>query len=136
MNSITLASGLISPWIVLPLAAIAIFLLMLQAVWTHRQAGPVGRRQIRTAGATLHLFTVVALAIGIGIVDPADKRLFVMTWLVVMVLVGMAVFVALLDVLYSLREARAEKAALKREFRNQLTARRPTAEPIKDKPGA
>jgi hypothetical protein len=119
-----LASAMVSPWIVLPIAAIAILLLALQAVWTQRDSMPVVRRQIRTAGATLHLFTVVALAIGLGIIDPADRRMFVMIWLIIMMLVGLSVVIALLDVLQSLREARAEQAALKRELADRLRAHR------------
>lgn len=123
-TSVLLASALVSPWIVLPIAAVAIVFLAFQAVWTHRDSMPAGRRQIRTAGATLHLFTVVALAIGTGVIDPADKRMFVMIWLVIMLLVGLAVIIAVIDMLYSLREARAEQAALKRELAERLRHQR------------
>lgn len=119
-----LAAALVSPWIAIPLAAAGMILIAGYTLAIQRDDTPLWRRRIRSASGVLHIIILAALAYGSSVASPADKKLFVMTWLLIVGLVGIAVLLAAWDMIINIRQhirdrreyARASTEALARDL--------------------
>lgn len=100
-----------SPWATVPIVSLAIILVAAHVLAIQRVPMPSSRRRIRTANGLLMLVALPLLAYAACVATPADKRVFVLAWMSVMILVSMVLVLALLDVANNIRlfaRARAE----------------------------
>ncbi|MGH7131114.1 MAG: hypothetical protein ACREJO_04120 [Phycisphaerales bacterium] len=114
-------SGPLAPgWVVAPVCALAM-LATAAHVWAVQRAEmPASRRRIRTVTGLVLLVMWPLLGIALSGVDTADRRRFVLVWMVVMGLVVMAIALAVLDMLNSARLAVREKRELMKAMREEL----------------
>lgn len=105
-----LAAGpMVSPWIAIPMAAVCLVLVAGYTLAIQRDDMPLIRRKIRTALGVLHMFVVASFAYGISIADPADRKAFVVCWMLVVGLVGFSVVLALADAAVTVKLAVRER---------------------------
>ncbi len=111
----TLAAVTISPWIALPLAAVALILIAWHSTGLDRRPMPASRKRIRQANSWVMMLCVPLFAAGVSIVDAeTSARAFVLIWTVVGMLVIVSVLLAIVDALNTWRiaaEARRRTAA-------------------------
>ncbi len=98
------------PMTLVPAAAVASFL-----IWYWFRLGrpgvPPGRRRVRRLSMCFMFLTLAPLVRGLSFVDPAiEKREYLLTWTVILVLVLIVLLTAFLDVLVSLKVHRAQQA--------------------------
>ena len=60
---------------------------------------------------------VPLIAVGFGLVNPDDHRLFVLTWLAIVGLLGIIVLLAMVDVLNNFRIHAAERRQMREQAR-------------------
>lgn len=102
-----LTGTVLSPWIVLPLGAIAMLLTAIHISYTEQHTEPASRRRIRMANGWVLLLLIPLLAAGFGVIDPnANARMFALVWFAAIVLLGLCVCLAVLDMLNTLRLSR------------------------------
>ena len=116
-----LAQGsLAPPWLVLPLAGIALL-----ATATHiillREAPkgslPESRRRIRIVTGWVIMFAIPLTAYAFGIARPAAAGTYLIVWMAVVALIGAVLMLAMLDALNTVRLHRMASRQLRREFR-------------------
>lgn len=82
-----------------------------------REAGvPESRRRIRTLGSVTMMLTQPLIVYLFAIATPANARTFMLTWALLIGLLGMLVVLAMLDVVNNLRIS----ANARHEFRREL----------------
>lgn len=98
------------PLVILPLALVAMLIVSAHVTITQASDAPPSRRRIRIANGWVMLIAIPLIAAGISFVSAETQpRLFTLTWLAVMLLLTMCVFLALADVLNTVRLAREER---------------------------
>ncbi|GAB4384226.1 MAG: hypothetical protein Kow0022_06180 [Phycisphaerales bacterium] len=110
------AESILPPALVFPVATLALAVTCLHLVYLQRVAMPVSRRRIRTVTGVLSLFTITLTAIGFGVVSSREPRLFLLTWLTVIGLLGILVLLAAVDMANNVRLHASER----RHVRDQL----------------
>lgn len=116
--SMTIAVGALVPsWLAVPMAATVMIAAAGHIASLQRSAIGHRRKSIRTAVAWLTLVTAPLLAIASSIATPDQPKLFVLSWLCVMVLVGVILVLALMDSLVTGREVRARLRVLRDQQR-------------------
>lgn len=115
-----LAVAMVSPWLAIPIAALGMLLVAGYTLSIQRQSVPPARRRLRTAMGVLYIFILAALAFGISIASPADRRTFVLCWMLVVGLVAVSVLLAAADALVTVRSALADRAADARRASQEL----------------
>lgn len=120
-----------SPWIILPLALVAMLIVSAHVTITQASNAPASRRRLRVANGWVMLITLPLLAAGVSLLAPEKSpRLFVMTWVVVVLLLTLSILLALADAANTLRLVRDEKRRRAIEFiKNQYAADRSREEP-------
>ena len=103
-------------WAVLPPCA-GLMLVLAAYVMALREAEvPESRRRIRTLGSVTMMLTLPLIVYVFAIATPANGRTFLLTWAMLVGLLGVLVFLALLDVLNNVRIG----SGTRREFRQEL----------------
>lgn len=106
-------SAVISPWIALPLAALALVLIAWHSTGLDRRAIPASRRRIRQANAWVMMLGVPLFAIGVSVVsEDRSPRAFVLVWVVTSMLIVLCVLLAIVDALNTWRLASHERRHL------------------------
>lgn len=125
--SATLAA-VISPWIALPLAAVALVLIAWHSTGLDRREMPASRRRIRQANAWVMMLGVPLFAAGVSIVsEDRSPRAFVLVWVVTGMLLMLCVLLAVVDALNTWRLASHERrhiAAVQKAMMSMEAARR------------
>lgn len=127
----SLAAGpILSPWIVLPMAAVTLLVTAAHVVALQMADPPLParRRRIRTAAGVLMMFVTTFLAYALGVLDalpspgsdPQGSRIFLLTWLSIASLLLIVVFLAVLDLGVTAREAALHRLRLRHELRQRL----------------
>lgn len=108
------AASLLPPIVVLPITAGVMGLLVWHWASLRRAPHPPSRKRIRSANAMLMLAIVPLFAAGVSLVhSQRQPRLWLLIWLSVICLVWMSVMLALLDMLNTLRIAKARRRDLR-----------------------
>ncbi len=111
----TLAAATVSPWLALPLAAVALILIAWHSTGLDRRPMPASRRRIRQANSWVMMLCVPLFAAGASLVSAeTSPRAFVLIWTVVGMLVILSVLLAIVDALNTWRlasDARRRAAA-------------------------
>ena len=103
-------------WIVAPPCAL-LMLILAGYVMALREADvPESRRRIRTLGSVTMMLTQPLIVYLFAIATPANARTFMLTWALLIGLLGMLVVLAMLDVVNNLRIS----ANARHEFRREL----------------
>lgn len=112
----TPAAAPILPWfIAVPAAGVVMVFILLHLRSLSAAAIPTSRRRLRTAGAVAMLFAAPLLAFAVGATTPDQPRVMAMAWLAVIVLMGLIMFIAGLDMLNNLRLFAQQRRALRDE---------------------
>lgn len=105
--------AVVSPWVALPLAAIALVLIAWHSTGLDGDTMPASRRRIRQANAWVMMLGVPLFAIGVSIVNEnRSPRAFVLVWLVTSMLLILCVLLAVIDALNTWRLASHERRHL------------------------
>lgn len=111
----------IVPWsVALPLAGVGVALVGVHLFLIGRSGAPASTRRIRTANGLVMLVLLPALACGLSLVHKGsvgEARVFVLTWMLIVGLVGIVLGLALLDLMNNVR-----LAVKARRHRNELAA--------------
>lgn len=106
-------SPILNPWLVAPLAAVAMLAVAAHLVVTERRPGPESRRRIRMANAWVWLIAIPLIAAGASLIAPrAQPRLFTLAWMAVVGLVFVSVCLAFADIANTLRLAARARRSL------------------------
>lgn len=108
-------SPVLPVWFVLPLAVVAMLVIGTYAMLGGGSEVPASRRRIRGVNNVVMLVTVPVLAFAFGVVPPAEERLFVLTWLVAVGLLGLVTMLAMLDAFNNVRVHQENRRALRRQ---------------------
>ncbi|HED54764.1 MAG TPA: hypothetical protein ENJ00_11275 [Phycisphaerales bacterium] len=104
-------------WVVVPPAA-GLMLILAGYVLAMRHADmPASRRRIRTAGSIVMMATQPLIVYLFGIGTSANPRPFMLTWAMLIGLLGMLVVLAMLDAINSSRLMSHQRRELRRERR-------------------
>lgn len=117
-------------WIVAPPCAL-LMLILAGYVMALREADvPETRRRIRTLGSVTMMLTQPLIVYLFAIATPANARTFMLTWALLIGLLGILVVLAMLDVVNNLRisanarhEFRAELRSLEEDVRRVMAER-------------
>lgn len=124
----TLANVTLSPWIALPLAAVALILIAWHSTGLDRRPMPPSRRRIRQANSWVMMLCVPLLAAGTSVVSAnSSPRAFVLIWTVVALLVLLSVLLAIADALNTWRIAAAAQRHAEASAQGMLTIARRAA---------
>lgn len=106
-----------SPWIILPLALVAMLIVSAHVTLTQASDAPPSRKRLRIANGWVMLITLPLLAAGVSLVTvDQNPRLFVLTWIGVTLLLTLSILLAVLDAVNTVRLVRAEKRRQALEF--------------------
>lgn len=125
----TLTHGIIPAWIVLPTACVLLIAVSAHALSMRSDEMPESRRRIRMVNAVLMLVAVPLTSYALCLLNPKDARWFVLTWAAVIGLIGIVIFVALMDMLNTARLASLARRGLRAELRARLSTRLAAAAP-------
>lgn len=121
----TLADTMVSPWIAIPIAAVGMVMIAGYTLGIQRDDVPPARRRLRTASGVLHIFIIALIAYGTSIAQATgatadQKKLFVLTWMLVVGLVALAIALALADVIVNVRIHVRERRRYAKESAEKL----------------
>jgi hypothetical protein len=112
----TVAAVHIAPGITVPLAVVLAGGLVWLWLRLGRRGVPADRRRVRRISIALMLLTLPALVRGASFVDPEiDPRAYLLTWTAVMLMIGLVLLTAGVDVAVSVR---LHRIAMERELRD------------------
>lgn len=111
------ADPILPAWVVLPMAGFTLVVIGFHLQWMHRAKMPESRRRIRTASNLVSMGAVPLIAVGFGLINPDDHRLFVLVWLAIVGLLGIIVLLAMVDVLNNFRIHAAERRQIRGQIR-------------------
>jgi len=119
-----LAAGSMLPWwLVVPLAGLTMGVVAWHTLRLQGADIPASRRRIRIVNGLFMLVLVPVLAFATGVVSPAVPRAFALAWIAVIVMLGLVLAMAILDIVNNVRLHRAEREELARQARQALGAR-------------
>lgn len=99
-------------WLVMPLALVVMLLLIVHVRLLRREAMPASRKRIRMANGVLMMVGTPLIAYAMGVVTPAQARLFPFAWVAVAGVVVVVLFLAVMDMLNTWRLASRERRAI------------------------
>lgn len=118
---------IIPTWIGVSAAIVMMLVVAAHAVSMAWQDMPASRRRIRNANACVMLLAIPLLAAGFSIIDADTRpREWMLTWIAAIGLIGFSVFLAMLDVINTLRLRRrllARRGARIRRLRERSALR-------------
>jgi len=103
-------------WIVAPPCAILMLILAGYVMALREAEVPETRRRIRTMGSITMMLTQPLIVYLFAIATPAGARTFMLTWALLLGLLGILIVLALLDVVNNMRIS----ANARQEFRSEL----------------
>ena len=130
----TLASGILSPWLVGAIAAPAVLLVAAQLLALHASSVPASTKRIRTAAGVLMLALTPFVVYLFGFASADEPRRFILCWAVVVGLIGILVMLAVMDAFNSSRIHAAERRKLRRELeatRAKIVAQSRVSKPLR-----
>jgi len=128
----TLAAGILSPWLVILIAAPASILIAGQLMALHQSDAPASTKRIRTAAGVLMLALGPFVVYLFGFASADRPREFILSWAVVVGLIGIIVMLAVMDAFNSSRIHAAERRKLRREL--EITRARVLAQSRESRP--
>ncbi len=119
-----MSPGVLSPWVVLPIAAALMLLVAALQAAIQRGDSPPSRRRIRSANSLVMLLAIPLLAAGFCLVNPTlAPRAFLLTWAAAIGLLCIAVALALLDMVNTWRLTTTSRRSLHESFQALSRAR-------------
>ena len=131
-----ISAGPVIPTIIcVPLGVLAMITCAAHLMGPARHVAPASRRRIRQANGIIMLIATPLLTIGFGIIDPhANPDQWLITWVAAIALLAMAVGLAMLDVINTMRlhhlarrQLIKSMAQAKAQLREQYARPAPTA---------
>jgi len=113
-------NGLVPIWVSAPLAMITLVAVAAHLTAMRSAKIPESRKRIRTANGWLMLVTAPVLAIAFSVVSPAMPRRFALVWAIAILLLGLVLVMAFVDIGNNLRLARQHHRRLHRSMGAQL----------------
>lgn len=126
---------IVSVWLVAPVCALIMLVIVGHTLALQCVPLSPSTRRIRTAGGVLMLLLMGVLAIGLSVVAPADRREFVLVWVLILALAAMVMMIAALDVVNTLRLYAGSRKRLNQQAAERL-ATEAVARLIAAKPAA
>ena len=111
----------------LPLAGLGMLLLAGYVLSLQRPEVPPTRRRLRTASGVLMMILMGLLGFASSVVPTHDRRLMVLSWLVVVIVLGVVVLLACVDIVLTLGDALRARGAQRREIAQELRRGRTAA---------
>lgn len=121
---------ILPPIVVVPIAAATLLVVAAHVITLASPANPMpaNRRRLRIGSGVLMMFITVLLAFALSGVDslpspacdPEQSRLFLLTWLSIVSLLGIVILLALIDLLFTTRASLQRHLALRRQLRDRL----------------
>lgn len=125
LGSLLAHGPLLSGWVVFPLAALTMTVIAAHGASLDHAQMPESRRRIRRINGMLMLLAVPVLAYAFGGVGSDRPRAFVLVWMAAILLLGIIVLFAAMDILNTARLHHCESRELRRQI---VEARRRLAE--------
>ena len=113
---VTLGASIAPWWAVLPVALLTLIVTAGHWIALARADMPASRKRLRTANGLVMMLATPVLAYGFGVVDTADQRRFVLTWMLATGLITIVLVLALLDLCATFAIARQAHRQLLTEF--------------------
>ena len=111
---------LASPWLVAPIAGVAILALTGHLAMVWRRERFAIRRRLRATNAVFMLGGTLSCAYGLAGVAPSSGQSFVLAWTITMAMAGAVVIVAMADAMVTLRVRRMADAVLRKRLNEEL----------------
>jgi hypothetical protein len=112
-----IGGALLPAWGVLPVCALLMLVVAGHIEVTRAATRPESRRRIRIANGWVMLVTLPLLASGFSLLDPdTQRRTFVLVWAASVWLLGVALLLAVVDVINTVRITRRDREELRRGF--------------------
>lgn len=118
-HTLMLAQAVVPALPAILLAGVGMVLTAGYVLAIQRDDVPASRRRIRTASGVLLMILMGLLAWASGVVPVADRRVFVLAWLLVVIVLGAVIALAMADILNNLRLGQIERRARTRELADQ-----------------
>ncbi len=125
-------NGLVPIWVSGPMAMFTLVVVAAHLLAMRGADMPESRRRIRTANGWLILITTPVLTIAFSVVPPSSPRRFALIWAVAILLLGMVVTMAVVDMANNLRIARIHRRQLSRSMGHQLRQQMVTEQKDRD----
>lgn len=109
---------LVSGWVVYPLAALTMTVIAAHGAGLSGAAMPESRRKIRRINGMLMLVATAVLAYAFGGAGSDRPGEFVVVWMASILLLGIIVLVAFVDILNTARLHRVERRELRRQIQD------------------
>ncbi|NRA57854.1 MAG: hypothetical protein HRU13_07025 [Phycisphaerales bacterium] len=113
-------NGIVPIWVSAPLAMLSLVVIAAHLIAMRSADMPESRKRIRTANGWLMLVTVPVLAIAFSLVSSANPRQFALVWAIAILLLGLVLVMAFVDIGNNLRLAREKQKRLHRTLGSQL----------------
>ena len=113
-------NGLVPIWISAPLAMLTLVVIAGHLIAMRSADMPESRKRIRTANGWLMLITTPVLAIAFSLVSSSNPRQFALVWAIAILLLGMVLVMAFVDIGNNMRLARQNQQRLHRTLGSQL----------------
>ncbi len=121
-------STVLPPWVVLPIAALALLVIAAHIMAMYEVEMPIRRRRIRTASGLLMMLITGLLAYALSLAPVGGEAplrqdhasVFLQVWLMIIVLIGMVVLLAGLDAIETLRLGVQSRRQMRRRLRENM----------------
>ena len=113
-------NGIVPIWVSAPLAMLSLVVIAAHLIAMRSADMPESRKRIRTANGWLMLVTVPVLAIAFSLVSSANPRQSALVWAIAILLLGLVLVMAFVDIGNNLRLAREKQKRLHRTLGSQL----------------
>ena len=113
-------NGIVPIWVSAPLAMLTLVVIAAHLIAMRSADMPESRKRIRTANGWLMLITVPVLAIAFSLVSSANPRQSALVWAIAILLLGLVLVMAFVDIGNNLRLAREKQKRLHRTLGSQL----------------
>lgn len=134
-----MSPGVLSPWVVLPIAAALMLVVAALQAAIQRADAPPSRKRIRSANGVVMLLAIPLLAAGFCLVNPTlAPRAFLLVWAAAIGLLCIAVLLAVLDMMNTWRLTTTSRRSLHDSFQalSRARAHRLAREPEDERSGA
>ncbi len=125
-----MTGGVVLPgYVTAPIGAVLMLAILVHLIVLAPRVQPPSRRRIRTACGLIMALAIPLVVLGFSVIPPARQpALWAMTWIAASGLTALALCLALLDILNTMRLARRQRTRLRHDMR-ELRTRWPNDEP-------
>ena len=117
---------LLPAWLTIPVGAVVLLILAGHLLALHAAKMPPRRKRIRLVSNALMMLVAPLLSYALGIVTPAQSRLYVLVWVVIAAMLFMIILLALLDLTHTMRLHREQLKELRQKVAAaEIRANRP-----------